>query len=150
MTAEVATGSRDWSEELRAFYAAIGARDAVALQQFVNERFAPDTRICWPESLPHGGSISGKDRLAKFFGGMASPSAPMGVADLKLIDLIDGGSRIVARIEFEWFVRVGSSTVSMPTSALELWSFHDDLVQQIDAYYWDAAAVNRIARRAER
>ncbi|MGV0735056.1 nuclear transport factor 2 family protein [Mycobacterium syngnathidarum] len=140
-------GGRDWVEELRAFYAAISAKDAVTLQHFVEERFTSDTRISWPESLPHGGSVTGKDRLAKIFGGMSLPSAPLGVSKLELIDLIDGGDRMVAHLEFEWFVRVGESTLSMPTSALELWTFRDDSVDEIRAYYWDSAAMNRITRR---
>lgn len=129
---------------VRAFYLAVATKDAAALQTLVRKRFAADAVIRWPESLPHGGELAGVDKLAKVFGGLASPSAPMGLEEVELTDVVDGGDRIVARIEFDWFVRVNGSAESTRTSALEMWTFDGDRVREIRAYYWDAVAVNQL------
>jgi hypothetical protein len=51
---------------------------------------------------------------------MAVPE-PVGVADVLLTDLVDGGNRIAAHVEFAWYPPGGACPV--PMSALELWTF---------------------------
>lgn len=129
---------------VREFYRAVAEKDAAALDALITAAFDEDARVVFPDSLPYGGTVSGAAKLARMFTRMASSPVPVGAADLVLVDLVDGGSRVAARIEFAWYAP--GSEVGIPASALELWTFAGARVREIRAYYWDTAALISGAR----
>jgi len=125
---------------VRAFYEAVGKGDADAVRSLVRERFAEDATLTWPESLPYGGTVAGRSRLERVLGGAAAATAPaVGVQNLRLVDVIDGGDRVAAQLEFDWIAPNGAGAVS-GTGAVEVWTFTGEQVSSIRAYYWDTAA----------
>lgn len=130
--------SRSASHVVQAFYDAVAARDAGALTEIVTSSFRGDASIAWPEGLPYGGRIEGATRLARLFAGMASSPEPVGPEGLEVVSIVDGGEQVVAQLEFRW--RAPGSDESIPSGALELWTFDQGLVSEIRAYYWDTAA----------
>ncbi|WP_067671539.1 nuclear transport factor 2 family protein [Nocardia miyunensis] len=126
------------ADVVREFYRAIAERDGDALARLVQHRFAPEASVTWPDSLPYGGTIAGARKLAKVFAGLASAPTPVGPSGTTLTDLVDGGDRIAAQLEFDW--HAPGSGQAVRSGALELWTFADGLVQELRAYYWDTAA----------
>jgi ketosteroid isomerase-like protein len=123
---------------VRAFYAAVVRRDAQAIADLVESSFREDAAITWPDGLPYGGRVEGARRLTRLFAGMATSVVPIGPDRLEVEAIIDGGDQVVARLGFQY--RAPGSADSIPSSALELWTFKDGLVAEIRAYYWDTAA----------
>ena len=123
---------------VRAFYEAVGKGDADAVRSLVRERFAEDAKLTWPESLPYGGTVAGRSRLERVLGAAADGTA-VGARNLRLVDVIDGGDRIAAQLEFDWIAPNGAGAVS-GTGAVEVWTFTGEQVSAIMAYYWDTAA----------
>lgn len=123
---------------VRAFYDAVIRRDADAITDLVTTSFREDAAITWPDGLPYGGRVEGARRLGKLFAGMATSVVPVGPDGLEVESIVDGGDQVVAQLGFQW--RAPGSTDSIPSSALELWTFQDGLVAEIRAYYWDTAA----------
>jgi len=124
---------------VRAFYQAVSTGDADAVRSLVRERFADDAVFHWPESLPYGGSVSGRAKLERVLGGAAAATEPVGVRKLQLACVIDGGDRVVAQLEFDWYAP--DETGFLPgTGAVEVWTFAGGQVSEIKAYYWDTAA----------
>jgi len=130
--------SRGPAHLVRAFYDAVAAKDAGALSEIVTGSFREDASITWPDGLPYGGRVEGASRLARLFAGMASSRVPVGPEGLEVISIVDGGAQVVAHLEFQW--HAPGSTESIPSGALELWTFDRGLVSEIRAYYWDTAA----------
>jgi len=130
--------SRAPSHVVQTFYGAVAAKDATALSEIVKSSFHENASIAWPEGLPYGGRIEGASRLARLFAGMASSPEPVGPEGLEVISIVDGGDQVAAQLEFRW--RAPGSTESIPSGALELWTFDQGLVSEIRAYYWDTAA----------
>jgi hypothetical protein len=122
---------------VRAFYEAVAAKDGPAIQAIVETSFAPDAEMIWPSSLPYGGVVSGAARLARMFAAVAAAPAPVGAAELTIVDIVDGGDRVAARVDFDWYAPGSASAVR--SSALELWIFDGGLVREVRAYYWDTA-----------
>ncbi|MFF2847666.1 nuclear transport factor 2 family protein [Streptomyces sp. NPDC058001] len=119
-----------------AFYEAVRVQDPDAIRTLVRERFADDVAFHWPSSLPYGGTMAGKAKLERVLAGAATARA--GVQGLRLVDLVDGGEQIAAVVEFDWHSPGGQVVVG--TGAVEVWSFSEDRVQDVSAYYWDTAA----------
>lgn len=126
------------AEVVRSFYAAVAAKDAAALTSLVEGAFAADAAIVWPDGLPYGGRVVGAAVLKKVFGGMAASPVPAGPANLEVLSVVDGGDTVVAEMSFDW--HAPGSQESIPSGALERWTFVDGLVAEIRAYYWDTAA----------
>lgn len=124
------------SDVVRAFYQAVRDRDGAALEALVAASFDADAAVEWPAGLPYGGRVEGRDVLRKIFGGMAGAASPVGPDNLELASIIDGGSQVAAQLTFDW--KFGGD--SIPSGALELWTFDAGLVTEIRAYYWDTAA----------
>jgi len=131
------------AEVVRGFYAAVAAKDVVALNDIVTNSFAEDVALVIPASLPYGGTITGASKLGRMFGAMASASTSVGATDITVIDVIDGGEALCAAIEFEWIYPGTSNSVS--SGALEVWRFAGDRVVEIRAYYADTAALLALA-----
>jgi len=131
--------SNEPSKIVEAFYSALAANDGAAVAEIINTSFAADATVHLPESLPYGGTLSGRATLAKALGGMASMPKPFGPTNLVVADLIARANGVVARVEFDWYAP-GSDT-SVPSQALELWTFSDGIVQSMRAFYWDTAAL---------
>ncbi len=150
MSRQVRNGESERASVVRNFYEALSTGDADAVRALVRERFADDATLTWPDSLPYGGTVAGKARLERVLGraagsaervlGTAAGSAELvGVQKLRLVDLIDGGDRVAAQLEFDWYAPNGAG--SLPgTGAIEVWTFTGDFVHEIKAYYWDTAA----------
>lgn len=122
-----------------AFYDALTSKDGAAVSELITTSFADDATIHLPESLPYGGTISGRESLARTLGAMASMPRPVGPSEPVITDLATADNGIVARVEFDWFAP-GSET-SVRSNALELWTFTEGLVQSMRAFYWDTAAL---------
>ena len=132
------------SDVVRAFYDAVVRRDSGALTELVSRSFREDAAIIWPEGLPYGGRVDGARRLGKVFAGMASSPDPVGPDGLAVVSVVDGGDQVAAQLTFDW--RAPGSSQSIPSGALELWTFDDGLVTEIRAYYWDTAACQRLVK----
>lgn len=133
-----ATMSGSNEDVVREFYRAVTAKDGVGIKELIENHFSDDVTIVWPESLPYGGSISGAGKLARVFGRMAAATEPAGASDMVVVDVVDGGDRLAARLEFDWYAPGSKEAIS--TGALELWTFTAGRVSEIRAYYWDTAA----------
>jgi ketosteroid isomerase-like protein len=129
------------AEVVREFYRAVAASDADAVRALVRDRFAEDATLTWPEALPYGGTVAGRDRLAKVLGGAAASTAKVGAQDLRLLELADGGDRVAAEVAFDYYPPGGADAVA--SRAVEFWEFADGLVTAVRAYYWDTAALVR-------
>ncbi len=125
------------SAVVRAFYDAINGRDAAAVGGTIEAAFAPDATLILPPSLPYGGTFTGAAKLGRMFAGMVGSSALVGAQRIDVTDVIDGGDRVAAQLEFDWYPPGGS--VPVHGGALELWTFADGRVTEIRAYYWDTA-----------
>ena len=126
------------AEIVRDFYDAVVRRDAQDLVALVERSFRDDAAITWPDGLPYGGRVEGARRLGKLFAGMATSAAPVGPENLEVEAVIDGGDKVAAQLRFDW--RAPGSADSIPSGALEVWTFECGLVSEIRAYYWDTAA----------
>jgi ketosteroid isomerase-like protein len=135
------------SDVVRAFYDAVVRRDAATLTALLEASFRDDAAMVWPEGLPYGGRVEGARRLAKVFGGMAASPTPVGPERLEVLSLVDGGDQVAAHLTFDW--RAPGSDESIPSGALELWTFEDGLVAEIRAYYWDTAACRDLVQKAQ-
>ncbi len=121
------------------FYRLLAAGDPDRVVAFVTERFAPGASVSWPDSLPFGGTRTGRERLATFFGRLAGTHPPRGGVDVEVVDVIARPDAAVARLRFVW---VGPDGTRAPNGALEWWSFDaQGLVSGIAPYYWDGHAV---------
>ena len=123
------------------FYAALGGADVDAVAAAIDAHFAEDAAIEWPPSLPHGGRIESSRRLRGLFTGIAKAGNQAGATNLTLVRTIGDGDHVVAWITFDW--KNPGSEVTVPNSALEVWSFSGDKVQEIRAFYWDGAAISQ-------
>ncbi|MCG7207407.1 nuclear transport factor 2 family protein [Streptomyces arenae] len=124
---------------VRTFYRALADRDSAALEGLVAKAFSPEVTLVLPDSLPYGGTVTGAGRLARMFGRMASSPVRVGPVGPVVTAIVDGGDRIGAQLEFDWYPP--GSPHALSTGALELWTFDGDgLVREIRAYYWDTAA----------
>jgi len=125
---------------VRSFYEAVRTGDADAVRALVRERFAENATLAWPDSLPYGGTVAGRSKLERVLAAAAGGTAPaVGAQNLRLVDVIDGGDRIAAKLEFDWIAPNGTGAVS-GTGAVEVWTFTGEQVSAIHAYYWDTAA----------
>src|SRR5690348_5517216 len=114
---EGASVSMSPAEVVRKFYAAVAAADGTALRTLVEEAFAEDAAISWPEGLPYGGRVVGSAVLQKIFAGMASSAVPAGPANLEVVSVVDGGDMVAAELTFDW--HAPGSQASIPSGALE-------------------------------
>lgn len=139
MSRQARNGESERASVVRNFYEAVSTGDADAVRALVRERFADDATLTWPDPLPYGGTVAGKARLERVLGRAAGSVELVGVQKLRLVDLIDGGDRVAAELEFDWYAPNGAG--SLPgTGAIEVWTFTGDFVHEIKAYYWDTAA----------
>jgi ketosteroid isomerase-like protein len=135
------------AETVRGFYRAARDRDADAVRALVRQRFAEDATLTWPDSLPYGGTVTGRTRLERVLSAAAGCAEPAGPKGLTLVDLVDGGDRIAALLRFDWHAPRGAGVLA-DTSAVELWTFEKGLVCSIWAYYWDTAACAALLRES--
>jgi len=129
------------ADVVREFYRAVAASDADAVRALVRGHFAEDATLSWPDALPYGGVVAGRDRLAKVLGGAAAATAKVGAQDLRLLELADGGDRVAAEVAFDYHPPGGGDVIA--SRAVEFWEFADGLVRAVRAYYWDTAALTR-------
>lgn len=126
------------------FYAAAARRDADALVALVDGSFRTDAAVEWPAGLPYGGRVEGAATLKLVFAGLAGPDPVLGPEHLVVVEVVEDGDRIAAQVAFDW--RANGATI--PSGALELWTFVDGLVSEVKAYYWDTAACQALLAAA--
>lgn len=137
--------SNELSDVVHAFYRAVADRDAATLDALVAASFADNAAVEWPAGLPYGGRVEGRETLRKIFGAMTGAAAPIGPENLELLAVVDGGDQLAAQLAFDW--RFGDAAI--PSGALELWTFEQGLVAEIQAYYWDTAGCSELVRTAK-
>jgi uncharacterized protein len=124
---------------VRAFYQAINDHDAASIGALIDQNFSQDAALELPPSLPYGGRVESARRLRTMFTGMLTSSTRVGPDTIAVKDIIDGGDRVVAQLEFGWGARGAAEPVQ--PGALELWTFADGRVRELRAYYWEPAAL---------
>jgi ketosteroid isomerase-like protein len=124
---------------VRRFYEALAAKDGAGLTALVSAQFAENAYVEWPRSLPYGGRIEGAAKLARVFGRMADSPVSVGATRVELADLIDGGERVGALLDFDYLR--GGEEEAIRTRALELWTFEAGKVASVEAFYWDTGAL---------
>ena len=124
---------------IQRFYRAVAERDAAEITNLIADAFAEDAVLRVPATLPHGGVHEGREKISRLFSAAAKSSSALGPQNLRLVGVVADDAAAVARLAFEW-VRVPEAA-PQPSSALELWTFQDERVQAIDAYYWDTSAL---------
>ncbi|MFJ9390443.1 nuclear transport factor 2 family protein [Nocardioides sp. NPDC101246] len=129
-------------EVVRTFYAAAAGKDATALADLLAASFHEDAAVEWPAGLPYGGRVEGVRTLRKVFAGLTAGSSTLGPEGLEVVSVVDGGDQVAAQVTFDF--RVGESTI--PSGALELWTFEGGLVKEVRAYYWDTEACASLFR----
>lgn len=90
--------------------------------------------------LPYGGDYHGKAGFAELGGKLmglfdASPTGP--------IDFLSAGDLVIVRIPSRFTSRATGASVEMPV--VEISSFRDGLIAEVDVYYKNPAAVAAIA-----
>lgn len=124
------------ADTVRSFYDAVAAKDVAAVTELVQARFHEMCSMTRPESMPGGGTVSGRSRLQRFLGG--GTAADVGPADLKIATLAADQGEVVAELRFAW--RSTPDAVAVETGAVEWWTFDEDgLVRSIRVYYADTA-----------
>lgn len=119
----------------RRFYDAMQSGDVSALNTVVNEDFADGAVLQRPESLPGGGVVTGREKIAAYLG-RAAGKLPLVVNQ---IIVGESGSELFASV-----------TITMPDreyEALEWWTLDGATVVAIRAFYWDTAAMLGTAAR---
>jgi len=106
------------------FYEMAAGGDPAAL-----EVFHPDAEFAMPESLPHGGTIVGREALAAYFRDVHARREDFRA---ELDDCVDGGERVVALGRFCGRPRVSGRYVEI-TFAL-VWTFRDAAAVRVDEY----------------
>lgn len=121
------------------FYGLLNRGDAEELAAFVRSRFAEDAAVTWPDSFAHGGTRTGRERLATFFARVAATDPPRGGTGFDVQDLLASGGRAAVRLAFDW---IGGDDVRISNGAVEWWTFDEQgLVSSIRPYYWDGPAI---------
>jgi ketosteroid isomerase-like protein len=126
------------ADTVRAFYQAVRTGDASAVADLVEQRFHVESSITWPESLPYGGTVSGRSRLQKVLAGAAT--AAVGPSEVELVSLAAGEVHVAVELRFNW--RPTPDAGAVETGAVEWWTFDQEgLVRSVRAYYADTAAL---------
>lgn len=123
-------------DTVRDFYDALAAKDVSAVTAIVEARFHEQCSMTRPESLPGGGTVSGRTRLQRLLtGGMGADVGPEG---LEIVTLAGGEGHVAVELRFAWRATPGADAVH--TGAVEWWSFDEEgLVRSIRVYYADPA-----------
>jgi ketosteroid isomerase-like protein len=138
------TWSSDVREVVERFYDALRRGDTDAIDELVEERFAPDVVARQPESLPFGGVYEGIDAVKRLFAALGAPDAPVDVERLAVEEIIesvgepDRVDHVVVAVSFP----LPGAEVADPGRwhALEWWTFRELRVAELRTFYWDTAA----------
>lgn len=135
----------DLQKTVESFYALIAARDPAALEELIDDTFAPDVVFRAPESLPHGGATRGIDALKRLFLAAASPDMKFGASNLMVVRVAEaargGEHHVIVELAFDWLTPTAEAPVA--SGAVEWWRFADLRVQELKVFYWDTVALTR-------
>lgn len=113
-------------------YDALTAGDGAAVAAIVEENFAVDAVLTRPDSLPGGGATEGVGHIARFMKGAAAARPTVRIRGVYETSV--GG---VTDVFVDLTIDMGGG----PVPALEWWTFAEDKVVAIKAFYWDTAAL---------
>lgn len=130
---------------VRSLYGAIEAGDAAGAEGLVDAYCSEDVYVEWPPSVPHGGRLEGRGRVARLFRRAATPTNGAGSRNVRLTAVAGGDDAqdVVALLSFDWVHPDGTAT---PTGAAEHWTFRGGRAISVRAYYYDTDAVNGVRR----
>jgi ketosteroid isomerase-like protein len=121
------------------YYSALGHKDADELRSSIEEGFAPDAVLRVSDSLPYGGTITGREEILEMLMGFVTTTTPIIPPEQITIDrMVEEGDSIVAKADFPWLAPGASEPI--PMSAYEWFTFRDGRVTEMVVSYWDTAA----------
>jgi ketosteroid isomerase-like protein len=141
------TWSSDVRELVERFYDALRRGDGDAIDELVDERFAPSAIARQPESLPFGGvheGIAAVKRLLAALGAVESPIDPSGLVVAEIIESVGESDRldhVVVALSMPMRATEAGDAGAMPV--LEWWTFEDLRVAEIRTFYWDTARLGQ-------
>ena len=95
----------------------------------------PDVTLREAEGLPYGGTYRGRDGVAS----LAEKTFAVFEQEFREIEFIDGGDRVVARLDLVWTARATGKSFEVPI--VDVYQFRDGLISDLDVYYKDSKAV---------
>jgi ketosteroid isomerase-like protein len=122
------------------YYKALQDKDADELRSSINEGFARDAVLRISDSLPYGGTHTGRETILNMLLGFVTPSpAPIIRPEQITIErIVEDGDSIVAKAVFPW--TAPGARKSIPMSAFEWFTFRDGRVSEMVVSYWDTVA----------
>jgi ketosteroid isomerase-like protein len=124
---------------LERYYSALQHKDADELRSSIEEGFAPDAVLRISDSLPYGGTHTGRETILEMLMGFVTTTAPIIRPEQITIEgMVEEGDTIVAKAVFPWLAPGASE--SIPMSAFEWFTFLDGRISEMVVSYWDTAA----------
>jgi ketosteroid isomerase-like protein len=120
-------------------YAALRNRDADGVRTAIEEGFAPDAVNRISESMPYGGTTTGREGILNLFAGFVTATTPIIPPEQITVErMVEEGDSIVAWVAFPWIAPGASEPI--PMWASEWFTFRDGRVSEMVVSYWDTAA----------
>jgi ketosteroid isomerase-like protein len=122
-------------------YAALAARDGVAVGQLIDDHFSADVVLHEPASLPWGGAHRGLPAVRRLFVGMTRAPAgtsPLDPSAIEVERLAGQAGEVAVLLRFPFVPAAGEPVES---GAVEWFRFRDGQVTEIRAVYFDTAAL---------
>jgi ketosteroid isomerase-like protein len=131
------------------FYSALNDKDADGVRTLIEEGFAPDAVNRISESMPYGGTTTGREAIVELFAAFFTTTPPIiPLEQITVERMVGEGDTVAAWVEFPWFAP-GTATNPIQTGATEWFTFRDGLVTEMVVSYNDTAACLAAIEAAE-
>jgi ketosteroid isomerase-like protein len=132
---------------LERYYSALQHKNADELQSAIEEGFAADAVLRISDSLPYGGTYTGRKVILTMLMGFVTTTTPIiRPEQIKIERVVEEGESIVAKAVFPWLAPGAREPI--PMSAFEWFTFRDGRVSEMVVSYWDTAACLAAMRAA--
>jgi ketosteroid isomerase-like protein len=120
-------------------YEALRNKDADGVRAAIEEGFAPDAINRISESMPYGGTTTGREAILELFAAFVTATTPIIPTEQITVErMVEEDNSVVAWVAFPWIAP--GATESIPMWASEWFIFRDGLVSEMVVSYWDTAA----------
>src|SRR5688572_7283502 len=121
------------------YYTALQHKNADELRSAIEEGFSTDAVLRISDSLPYGGTHSGRQVILTMLMGFVTTTTPIiRPEQIKIERIVEEGDSIVAKAVFPWLAPGASTPIQM--SAFEWFTFRNGRVSEMVVSYWDTAA----------
>lgn len=124
---------------LERYYNALQRKNADELHSAIEEGFAPNAVLKISDSLPYGGTRSGRDVILNMLMGFVTTTKPIIPPEqIRVESVVEDGDTIVAKAVFPWIAPGAREPIQM--TAYEWFTFRDGRITEMVVSYWDTAA----------